>query len=782
MMREPDYIEEPEIERPDREALRIMMFQHFTEKGLETDKELKFFVEEFTPYRLPTSKVCPEHCSPVEFVADQFFERVRTSIGFANRGGGKTSGVATLNVLDAWFKPGVEIASAGAIMEQADRAYSYITDMLFKEPLFTGGVVSSIRSETRFANGSIVRVIPGTYHGFNSPHPNKTRVDEIELMDWQVLQEGLQMSIERGGFSAQDTLTSTRKWQKGTMQRFLDTAEEKQIRVYSWCLSGETLVRTPSGDNRIRDLVGKEFYIYSYKDGDLVLRKAKNVRKTRKNAEVVKVFYRWWAGSKGGWKDGSIVCTPDHKWLLRDGTYKEAGNLKKDDSLMPFYKEKFEVSSNFDRKWEIGFTGTKRKSEHKFVWEQLEGPVRKGYVIHHKDGNDWNNDPDNLAEVKRNFHSREHTKEWWKRASEVKKKRRNNKISEKVTGTGGKKRSEANKKVWANYTNDEYEQRCSNISIGKQLNHKVVEVIPYGKEDVYCMEVEDTHNFAAEGVFVHNCIFEVLEKCNRECFNDPVHGDCPVYDHITPDGEKKPLCGGIAHKCNGWYKIVDFIKKAQLLDWETWETQWRNLKPSGAILVYGDYFKDEEPWVCEPFDIPKTWQVVSAIDYGSKFGYLKGAIDPTDETWYIFYEYYTEIDRDLESHAKTIKQSPRFGRREIGYSDPSGRQAILEMKKYGVNTKPANNDVYAGINKLKSMFQRRGGTNGMPQIRVFKWCERIIKELGQLYCHKIEKDGTPNRDVIVKKDDHMSDCLRYMIYSYYSLESKLKPRNIRGLY
>lgn len=504
---------EQAIETPDRDTVREMMFHHFLEKGINTQAELKFWVEEFTTYELAENKVCAQHCAPMDFVHDQFFEIEATSIGFANRGGGKTAGVAVLNVIDSIFKPGVEIASAGAIQEQADRAYNYITDIFFREPLLEQQLIGSIKSETKLANGSIIRVIPGTYHGFNSPHPNKTRVDEIELMAWEVLQEGLQMSIERDGWKAQDTLTSTRKWSKGTMQRLLDSADEKGIKVYSWC------------------------------------------------------------------------------------------------------------------------------------------------------------------------------------------------------------------------------------------------------------------------------IFEVLEKCTRQCFGDPEYGDCPIYSKRDKEGEEYKMCGGVAHKCQGWYKITDFVKKARLLDKDTWETQWRNLRPSGQVLVYGDYFKDEAPHVCEPFDIPQEWQRVSAIDFGSKFAYLKGAVDNRDnpETWYIYWEYYTEIEKSLADHAKVIKNSPYFDpRQELLYADPSGRQAILEMGKEGVHCIPANNDVYTGINRLKALFTMQ--MDRKPRIILFKTCTRLREELSNLYCHKLEKDGTPNRDVIVKKDDHCSDALRYMIYSYYTIQSRYKTKRTKGLY
>ena len=781
-MQSPEYYSGEVIEKPDRASIRQMAFFHFLENGIKDDQELKFFVEEFTNYELASTKICPEHCAPIDFISRQFFEKDQTSVGFANRGGGKTSGVAILNVLDATFKPGVEIASAGAIQEQADRNYQYIQEILFKEKLFESLIVGSIKSETKWRNGSTVRVIAGTYHGFNSPHPNKTRVDEIELMAWEVLQEGLQMSIERDGYKAQDTLTSTRKWAKGTMQRLLDTAKDKNIIIFSWCLDGDTLVRTPNGDTKIKDLVGKEFYVYSYLNGDLVLRKAKNVRKTRKNTETIKVNYEWWGGPKSGFLKGFIICTPDHKFLLRNGHYREAQYLQKNDSLMPFYK-KWNNYGNNDRYYSIGFTSFQSQREHRFVWEQLNEFIPKGHVIHHLDENDANNNPDNLECILRANHSRQHTSNWWGRSSKEKIKKRNQRVSKAVTGTGGIKRSAAIEKVWAKYTSKEYNKRCDNISIGRQKNHKVVSVEPAGKRDTYCLEVEDTHNFAANDVFVHNCIFEVLERCTRLCFNDPKYGNCPAYEGADKEGNTYKMCGGIAHQTNGWYKISDFVKKVKLLDKDTWDTQWRNLKPSGMILVYGDYYKDEEPYVVEPFEIPRDWQIVSGIDYGAHFAYIKFAIDPReDDVWYAFWEYYTEIERSLEQHADIIKGSPSFDdRREIKYSDPSARQGILELKKYGVTSTPANNDVYAGINRVKALLTRRG-VNKLPQLRVFKWLERFRLELSSLYCHKLEKDGTPNKDVIVKKDDHMCDAARYGIYSYYTIQSRYRVSRTSGLY
>ncbi|KKK67881.1 hypothetical protein LCGC14_2949660, partial [marine sediment metagenome] len=56
---------------------------------------------------------------------------------------------------------------------------------------------------------------------------------EVELMDWEVLQEGLSMSISRDDglgnensvIMGQNTFLSTRKYDSGTFQRLLDQAQ-----------------------------------------------------------------------------------------------------------------------------------------------------------------------------------------------------------------------------------------------------------------------------------------------------------------------------------------------------------------------------------------------------------------------------------------------------------------------------------------------------------------------------------------------------------------------------
>ena len=103
------------------------------------------------------------------------------------------------------------------------------------------------------------------------------------------------------------------------------------------CFSGDTLVALADGRSlSFKELVaeqaeGKEHFGYTIrKDGTIGLEQLIHARMTKAQAAVVQVTLD---------NGESIVCTPDHRFMLRDGTYREAAQLAAGDSLMPLYRK-----------------------------------------------------------------------------------------------------------------------------------------------------------------------------------------------------------------------------------------------------------------------------------------------------------------------------------------------------------------------------------------------------------------------------------------------------------
>jgi len=116
------------------------------------------------------------------------------------------------------------------------------------------------------------------------------------------------------------------------------------------CFSGDTEVALADGrDVSFKDLVeeykkGKQNFCYTIKsDGSVGINKILHPRVTKKDAEVIKIVLD---------NDQEIICTPDHKFMLRDQTYREAKDLTIEDSLMPLYEKEVNIIPRANHKIE----------------------------------------------------------------------------------------------------------------------------------------------------------------------------------------------------------------------------------------------------------------------------------------------------------------------------------------------------------------------------------------------------------------------------------------------
>ncbi len=179
------------------------------------------------------------------------------------------------------------------------------------------------------------------------------------------------------------------------------------------CFSGDTRVALLDGRNiSFKELVkedeqGKKNYCYTVqKDGTVGVASIVSPRITRKSAEVVRVILD---------NNEKITCTPDHKFMLTDGSYKEARNLKPTDSLMPLYRKHSKIGGRitiegyemvFDRKrnyWIFTHLLSDQYNLKRDIYSEKGGPQR-----HHKDFNKLNNNPHNIFRLTREEHFRLH--------------------------------------------------------------------------------------------------------------------------------------------------------------------------------------------------------------------------------------------------------------------------------------------------------------------------------------------------------------------------------------
>ncbi|MFM2314454.1 MAG: hypothetical protein RLZZ04_3730 [Cyanobacteriota bacterium] len=329
------------------------------------------------------------------------------------------------------------------------------------------------------------------------------------------------------------------------------------------CFTGDTKVPLIDGQEyEIADLANQQrsFYVYACTDSGKIVCAEAIARKTRSNTDLIKVVLD---------NDREIRCTPDHQFMLRDGSYRTASELQLNNSLMPFYSKVDKdgytlIQQNYSGRWQKAHWIV----AHSGILGELPKFAGQRTIIHHKNFNKADNSLENLEFMGNCDHSAYHRSlvekyTYWQ-SPEFEAKRQKALANKALTKEGHEyfaRRGTANILSYMQNNPEHFHQSVAgNGERGKQFliaynksetgrikskeianrlyacetcgeaikspiglhnhrkyqhgyNHKVVSVTPLAeKEDVYCLSVPEYHNFAlSAGVFVHNCGMAALK-------------------------------------------------------------------------------------------------------------------------------------------------------------------------------------------------------------------------------------------------------------------------------
>lgn len=154
-------------------------------------------------------------------------------------------------------------------------------------------------------------------------------MDAAEGVAWSKMQALIQSS---SWFMARGSITKgdTPQWKPPKGIELIYGSQSRHIigRAVYFCLDGNTEIVTTKGTYKISELVNKPIQVYSINNnGEIIISNTCTVKPTNIGQEEYQIEL----------EDGTLIkCTPTHRFMLKDGTYKEAQDLTEEDELADF--------------------------------------------------------------------------------------------------------------------------------------------------------------------------------------------------------------------------------------------------------------------------------------------------------------------------------------------------------------------------------------------------------------------------------------------------------------
>lgn len=238
----------------------------------------------------------------------------------------------------------------------------------------------------------------------------------------------------------------------------------------------------------------------------------------------------------------------------------------------------------------------------------------------------------------------------------------------------------------------------------------------------------------------------------------PLEGLTDTVLQFMPQGEIRAGANGSKYLIMATWDDAPHLTKAQkdklfdALPPHQREARSKGIPQLGSGAIFPIL---ESNIVVEDFAIPDHWLRCYALDVGwKKTAALWGATDPTSQITYLYSEYYQGQAEPI-IHAEGIKargnwipgvmDSAAHGRSQI-----DGQQLAAIYLSHGLDLTNANKSVEAGLYKVWQMLS----TN---RLKVFG---SLVNWLAEFRIYRRDENGK-----IVKENDHLMDCMRYLIMS-----------------
>lgn len=268
-------------------------------------------------------------------------------------------------------------------------------------------------------------------------------------------------------------------------------------------------------------------------------------------------------------------------------------------------------------------------------------------------------------------------------------------------------------------------------------------------EEIFSEALTRTMGAASEPGMVM-LLFTPLKGLSNVIIKFLPNGEVPP-DGVHPDNKQKWVCQ------LEWKDVPHLSEEDKTMMLAEYHPNERDARSKGKPALGSGrvYPIVEEDITVKPFKIPDYFARAYGLDFGwNNTAALWAAQDPTTNVIYLYAEYKQGKLADYQ-HVFAVQQK---GEWIPGAADPSGggrrddgRMRIDYYRSLGLDLHPGYNGVAPGIGQVHTMLESGA-------LKVFSNLDKFMSEF-RVYRYDV-KD--PNK-VARNQDDHLLDCLRYLI-------------------
>lgn len=211
--------------------------------NLANERELADWILDVLGIQVPHTRVCADHCSPLEALADAYFAAHSRSVWFASRGFGGKSVLLSSLVMAESITLGAGVTLLGGSLKQSQNVHDYmkgrgnLQGRFFAWPRAPRQLIigEPTAHKTNLANGGWIEALPASSRAVRGPHPQRLRGDELDEMDPEVWDGACGQPVSRGVVESQIVASSTLQYADGSMARELKMAAERGWPIFTWC-------------------------------------------------------------------------------------------------------------------------------------------------------------------------------------------------------------------------------------------------------------------------------------------------------------------------------------------------------------------------------------------------------------------------------------------------------------------------------------------------------------------------------------------------------------------